>query len=107
MSSSTQRTQQYERIVFIDADAFVLENVDELFALDTANRLAATTEGLEGFDSGLTYGGENESFAAVNEYFASAFFVLTPSQAVLNSMLAKLGAEVSFVSLRESSPNKF
>ena len=96
-----QRLKQYEQIVFIDADAFVLENVDELFALGTASRLATKSEGLVGFDSSLTYfdpaaahGGKNESFAAVNDYFASAFFVLTPSQAVLDSMLTKLGTEV-------------
>ena len=99
-----QMLKQYEQIVFIDADAFVLENVDELFALGTASRLATKSEGLVGFDSSLTYldpaaahGGKNESFAAVNDYFASAFFVLTPSQAVLDSMLTKLGTEVRFV----------
>ena len=48
------------------------QNMDEVFSLDT----------------------HTEPFGAVGEYFASAFFVLTPNRTVLDAMQAKLKLEV-------------
>lgn len=70
---------QYERIVFIDADAIVLRNIDCLFGYPEFCAAPNVYEGLQDFHR-----------------LNSGVFVATPSQETFASMLARLDAPGAF-----------
>ena len=72
------RLVRYDRIVYLDADSFVLENIDALFALRPGSR------------PGPSGSMVSERFASTGDYFPGAFFVLTPSHDDLAAMTQSL-----------------
>lgn len=71
--------EEYERIVFIDADAIVLRNIDRLFGYPEFSAAPNVYEGLGDFHR-----------------LNSGVFVARPSRATFNDMLARLDADGAF-----------
>ena len=73
------RLTQFDRVCYLDADTFVLRNIDELFVLSSASAVP--------FPSGAL---RSERFVSTDDYFPGAFFVLTPDDRDFGTMMSAL-----------------
>ncbi len=102
------RLTELERVVVLDADMLVTQNMDELFELELApgtiaachacrcnpNRIASYPASWTPENCFYTYcrGAEHTSeLAEVDNYLNGGLLVVTPDEAVLNDMVARLG----------------
>ena len=104
------RLTEFERVVFLDADMLVTQNMDELFSLELApgaiaachacrcnpNRIASYPESWTPENCFYTHGGGLEhtlEAEAVDLYLNGGFLVLTPDQTVYAALVQRM-AEV-------------
>jgi alpha-N-acetylglucosamine transferase len=101
------RLTEYERVVVLDADMLVTQDMDELFALELAagtiaachacrcnpNRIASYPASWTPANCSYTRGRGAEAtteLAAVDDYLNGGLFVLTPDEAVYAELVATL-----------------
>ncbi|MEF2976439.1 glycosyltransferase family 8 protein [Subtercola sp. YIM 133946] len=100
---------EFDRVVFLDADMLVIQNMDELFTLDLSegaiaachacrcnpNRIASYPPGWTPENCFYTHcrGGDHVTEpAATDNYLNGGFLVLTPDEAVFADMMGRLAA---------------
>ncbi len=98
---------EFERVVFLDADMLVTQNMDELFTLELApgtiaachacrcnpNRIASYPQSWTPENCFYTYGRGGDHAAEpvpTDSYLNGGFLVLSPDEAVLGQILAEL-----------------
>lgn len=98
---------EYERVVFLDADMLVLQNMDELFTQDLADNLLAAChacrcnpnkvvtypESWQPAHCHYTWQERNEAApASLDRYLNGGFLLLKPDNAVFNELAARVTA---------------
>lgn len=98
----------YQRVVFLDADMLVLQNMDELFTLDLGDNLMAACHACRCNPNQIasypadwqpeqchyTWQARGEAAPASLDYYLNGgFLVLTPDRDVYDAMMARLAAK--------------